>query len=103
MRRTAGRLDHFGDVEPAFRLVLRFGPSPIRGRHFALANLGADPICLYKELTPRTEANTVLREPLCGAILISQSCERRKSRAAARRRSERRCSSSASDDDGGGS
>ena len=72
MRRTAGGFDHLSDVEQAFRLVLRSGPSPIRRRHFALADLGADPICLYKELTPRTEANTVLREPLCGAILISK-------------------------------
>ena len=72
MRRAARGFDHFGYVEQAFRLVIRFGPSPIRGRRFALANLGVDPICLYKELTPRTEANTVLREPLCGAILISK-------------------------------
>src|SRR5688500_5186322 len=52
MRRAAGGFDHFRDVEQACRLVVRFGPSPIRGRHLALANLGAIAICQYKELTP---------------------------------------------------
>ena len=40
MRRTAGGFDHFGDVEQACRLVVRSGPSPIHGRHVALADLG---------------------------------------------------------------
>ena len=44
-------------------------------------------ICLYKELTPWTEANTVLREPLCGAILISKL---RASQIARRRTEEER-------------
>src|SRR4029453_2356383 len=102
MRRAAGGFDHFGDVRQECRLVVRSGPSPVCGRHVALANLGV-PICLDKELTPRTEANTVLGEPLCGAILISKL----RASGIARRRAERGASegalSYASHDEGGGS